>query len=196
MATTEPAGILPIVLEIDPWPAALCGLVAIAVSLYAIRQLRRSYRDKGLQPAHFSSGALVACLIALGIGIGVERLGWRFRLDDHGVVLSAPFDVLRPGGSIAWENVVSVKVVGTSYRGGMSYKLRIEGADGTEIVLSNADRLPKQLMPLLMKLLIEHTPEARRDRFRLQDFETADLEVQGWALGDYTARNGAGTILR
>lgn len=189
--------VLPVVLQIDAWQGFVFGLICVAVAIWAIRMAMRSYRSNGPTGGTIAGGALAMALIVLGTGIGLRHVGWRLRLDETGIALKAPLDVLMPSSRIAWADIASVRLVERSYRGGISYRLNIAGIDGTAIELANADHLPKQFAAVFAELIATRMPSDRRERIRFADFDTSQIQPHGWAIGDhgYTAHDGAGATI-
>jgi hypothetical protein len=187
---------LPIIVELNPWPMVLFGLFALAVGLGFALRLFKTYRAGGFTVAYIPAGGLAAALLGLGIELSLADLRWQFRIDDHGVTLRAPFDVLRPGGTVAWRDIASIDIESASSRGGPSYKLHIRGRDGTEITLLNVDRLPPQFAPLFATLVSERASQAPRSQFLADEFDTARSDSRGFFSGGYTMHIGTGALLR
>ena len=70
----------------------------IVLSAIFTQAMRRSEDIKGML------GAAAATLVAflLGLELILQNLGWELRIDDKGIELHAPFDVMRPSGEVAW----------------------------------------------------------------------------------------------
>jgi hypothetical protein len=187
---------LPIIVDVNPWPMTLFGVFAVAVSLYLLLRLLRSARVGGFTTAKIGTSVMVITLFGLGVALSLANVTWQFRIDEHGMALRAPFDILRPGGEVAWRDVASIDLSTNSYRGGPSYKLHIRGRDGTEITLLNVDRLPAQFARVFTALLSERAPQARRSQYLIDEFDAARNDSHGFLSGGYTVHGGTGTVLR
>jgi hypothetical protein len=141
-------------------------------------------------------GLLVALFtFGLGLSLLVRHLNWQFRLEEKGIVLHAPFDYMHPSAEMGWSEITSVYVFESSYRGGASWKLRILGKPGTEIVVHTIDRLPAQFGRLLQTLVAERAPQAKDSGRIAEDFIYARRHP-GFLANGYSVRNGRGERLR
>jgi hypothetical protein len=147
---------LPIVLETSLWPSAIFGIAMLVAAFLMARALRRANTVTVVSGA---AGTLLMLLALVGgLALTLQNVSWQLRLDNSGIALRAPFDVLRPGGDIAWPDLTSVEVVSHVYRG-ISYQLRVRGKGGQEIVVASADRIPKPFFSVLRKVIAERAPQ-------------------------------------
>lgn len=182
---------LPIVVETSAWASVIFGVVLILVSLALTQAARWAQDINGMLAG--AAGALMT--FVLGSALVLQNLGWQLRVDDKGIVLHAPFDALRPGGEIAWADMISVEVVNRPYRGN-SFFLRVRGRAGAEILVANADRLPAQFGVALQKVVAERAPQVPDVKELAGQFEWARQTSWSVITSSYSARDGRGNPLR
>jgi hypothetical protein len=182
---------LPIVVETSAWASVIFGVVLILVSVALTQAARWAQDVNGMLGG--AVGALVT--FVLGLALMLQSLGWQLRVDDKGIALHAPFDVLRPGGEIAWADMTSLEVVNRPYRGN-SFFLRVRGRSGAEILVANADRLPPRFGVALQKVVAERAAQVPDIKELAGQFEWARQTSWSVITSSYSARDGRGNPLR
>jgi hypothetical protein len=185
---------LPIVVETSAWLSLTLGGILIAFTILLARAIVKKFRS-------VSIASLVVSVIAgfgvfgLGAALFAQDVDWQFRLDPTGVVLRAPLDLMRPGGEIAWGDIVSVRMGSMGYRM-PSYKLHFLAKDGTEIVVANMDSFPAAFGPLLQRILAERAPQAKGIQDVAENFAYARAHSHTLLAGGYWVRNARGELLQ
>lgn len=186
---------LPIVVEPTPWLSLIVGLALMVGSFVLARRVVQWYRADEMSRSVVAGAVLAVMALGLGISLAIQNLNWQFRLDEKGITLHAPFDYVRPGGEIAWSDIASLYVSSEGIRG-PSFKLRIRGRDGTEIVVANADLLPAQFGPPLQQLVTERAPQAKGGGEIAEELDDVRTHPAAFFASGYSVHNGRGESLR
>jgi hypothetical protein len=188
---------LPIIVETSVWLSLTFGIILILASLLVARGIISTLQSEANPSVPRIAGLGSLALVAFGLGacVAVQKVGWQFRIDDTGFALRAPLDFYRPGGKIAWSEIESVSVIvgGTK---GPAFHLRIVAKDGREITVTNVDRLPRQLGPVLQRLIAERAPQTKHAEDIAAQLDDARRSMGINIAAGYWVRNGRGELLR
>jgi hypothetical protein len=144
---------LPIMLDVRDWPGILMGACCLVAALVTVYRARRA--------SEITARSVIGGLAVAGLGVLllVQPLGWELRVDDAGIALSAPFDLLYRSGKVAWADMTAVEFIDRPSRGGSNYFLRISGRDGTELLVAAAETLPPPFAVALQKVVAARAPQ-------------------------------------
>jgi hypothetical protein len=181
---------LPIVVETSDWPQTVFGVILLGISFLLLQGMRSADNLNGAVKA----GLGMLLCFGLGLALLVQHLGWQLRVDEKGIALRAPFDVLYPGGQIAWPDITSVEVFDQAYRG-PAYFLRVRGRDGAEVLVANPGMLPQEFAVALQKTIAERAPQVADTNDLLGQLEPARRNT-GLLHSTFSARDGRGNALR
>jgi hypothetical protein len=186
---------LPVVIEAGLWLNVVFGAILIAVG----GLIGRAIIVKGSSaPISAVASGVFLCVAALGLGVAilVQNIDWQLRLENRGVVLRAPFDLLRPSAEIAWSNIDQISVSARrSYRNTLTFDLIVNAKTGTRIDIVNAEEFPVAFGPLMQKIVTERAPQAKGHDKLADEFAYARAHASVTITAPYSARNAHGDRL-
>jgi hypothetical protein len=149
---------LPIIVEPTLGSYLLSGALGGGILL----TLLYGMRERMKRPPRLTVTAILACLplVAFGLVIGLQPVGWYWRIDENGMTLHAPFVLYQSSGSLTWAEVTGMRIVIGRGRNAVYYQLEIDGQHGPVIEINGLDSMPKSFAAPLVAVVTHYAPHA------------------------------------
>jgi hypothetical protein len=150
---------LPIVVEPSLHSYLLSGALGggiILILLYGMWERMK-------RPPKLTVTAILACvpLVAFGMLLLLQPVGWCWRIDENGMTLHAPFVLYQSSASLAWAEMTGMRIVIGHGRSAVYYQLEVDGQHGPVIEFNGLDTMPKSFAAPLVAAVTHYAPHAR-----------------------------------
>jgi hypothetical protein len=99
-------------------------------------------------------------LVAFGMLLLLQPVGWYWRIDENGMTLHAPFVLYQSSASLTWAEVTGMRIVIGRGRSAVYYQLEIDGQHGSVIEFNGLDTMPKSFAAPLVAVVTHYAPHA------------------------------------
>jgi hypothetical protein len=149
---------LPIVVEPTLHSYLLSGALGggiILILLYGVWERMK-------RPPKLTVMAILGCvpLVAFGMLLLLQPVGWYWRIDENGMTLHAPFVLYQSSASLTWAEVTGMRIVIGRGRSAVYYQLEIDGQHGSVIEFNGLDTMPKSFAAPLVAVVTHYAPHA------------------------------------